>query len=100
MSCIEVYILIIFTVILRNFIIKIFVTIFSPCNLGMLWEITDGDCDKLTARFMSEWIPSEKKEPWSSVDLTKWESGNLGWYIFFLQNKSPFNFYYYLFTYF
>ncbi|XP_043467216.1 separin [Leptopilina heterotoma] len=58
----------------------------SPCNLGMLWEVTDGDCDKLTARFMSEWIPSERKEPWSSVDLTKWESGNL---VFSTKLKKP-----------
>lgn len=69
----------------------------------MLWEVTDGDCDKLTARFMSEWIPNAKKEPWSSVDLVKWENGNIGMYIILLfkKKKKCFSIYvifYYLFT--
>ena len=43
----------------------------------MLWEITDGDCDKLTAAFMSNWIPSKKEQSWSSINLAEWDNGIL-----------------------
>lgn len=64
-------------------IVHCFKLFFSPCNLGMLWEVTDGDCDRLTASFISQWIPCEGKESWSTIDKSKWESGNLGSYLFF-----------------
>ncbi|XP_043273474.1 separin [Venturia canescens] len=49
----------------------------SPCMLGMLWEVTDGDIDRMTARFMSEWIPSDPGKSWSNVDINKWCEGIL-----------------------
>ncbi|XP_014216044.1 separin [Copidosoma floridanum] len=47
----------------------------SPCILGMLWEVTDGDIDRMTAEFMSKWIPSKVKKPWSDVDKVSWNRG-------------------------
>ena len=43
----------------------------------MLWEVTDGDIDRMTASFMSDWITSEAYRPWSDVDLTRWAEGVL-----------------------
>ncbi|XP_066594805.1 uncharacterized protein Sse [Prorops nasuta] len=47
----------------------------SPCILGMLWEITDTDVDRVTTNFMSSWIPSKAKKPWSDVNADAWCSG-------------------------
>ncbi|KAG7205214.1 hypothetical protein KM043_018299 [Ampulex compressa] len=49
----------------------------SPCVLGMLWEVTDADIDKMTANFISSWIPSSCDRPWSEVDTNAWCSGTL-----------------------
>ncbi|KYN05936.1 PREDICTED: separin [Cyphomyrmex costatus] len=49
----------------------------SPCLLGMLWEITDADIDKMTANFMSNWIPSSVEKSWAEVDKDSWISGTL-----------------------
>ncbi|KAL6266836.1 hypothetical protein P5V15_003665 [Pogonomyrmex californicus] len=47
----------------------------SPCLLGMLWEVTDVDIDKMTTNFMSNWIPSSSKKSWAEVDIDSWSSG-------------------------
>ncbi|XP_020292023.1 separin isoform X2 [Pseudomyrmex gracilis] len=49
----------------------------SPCLLGMLWEVTDADIDKMTANFISSWIPSSSEKSWAEVDLNSWLSGTL-----------------------
>ncbi|KAG5330739.1 ESPL1 protein, partial [Acromyrmex charruanus] len=49
----------------------------SPCLLGMLWEVTDADIDKMTANFMSNWIPSSSEKSWTEIDKDKWISGTL-----------------------
>lgn len=49
----------------------------SPCTLGMLWEVTDGDVDRLTANFIANWIPSPAPRPWSDVKINEWCSGIL-----------------------
>lgn len=49
----------------------------SPCVLGMQWEVTDTDIDKMTTNFISTWIPSSSKRPWSRVDIDAWCHGNL-----------------------
>lgn len=51
--------------------------ILSPCLLGMLWEITDADIDKMTTNFMSNWIPSSSEKSWAEVDVDSWSSGTL-----------------------
>lgn len=43
----------------------------------MLWEITDVDIDKMTADFISNWVPSSAERPWTDVDINNWSSGNL-----------------------
>lgn len=43
----------------------------------MLWEVTDADIDKMTANFMSNWIPSSSEKSWTEVDKDKWISGTL-----------------------
>ncbi|KAI4480693.1 hypothetical protein M0802_014165 [Mischocyttarus mexicanus] len=48
----------------------------SPCVLGMQWEITDSDIDKMTASFISTWIPSSPGRSWSHVDTDAWCKGN------------------------
>ena len=48
----------------------------SPCVLGMLWEVTDGDIDKMTTNFISNWIPSSSGKRWTDVDINKWCAGN------------------------
>lgn len=52
-----------------------YLTACSPCVLGMLWEVTDGDTDKMTASFISNWIPSVAPRPWVDVDIDQWVSG-------------------------
>ncbi|XP_043252364.1 separin isoform X1 [Colletes gigas] len=49
----------------------------SPCVLGMLWEITDVDIDKMTTNFISSWIPSPLNRPWADVDINMWLAGIL-----------------------
>ena len=44
----------------------------------MLWEVTDGDIDKMTAKFMSLWISSSAKRAWSDVDQQSWHTGKIG----------------------
>lgn len=43
----------------------------------MLWEVTDADIDKMTAYFMSNWIPSSSERSWTEVDIDSWSSGTL-----------------------
>nr|XP_033342266.1 separin isoform X1 [Megalopta genalis] len=47
----------------------------SPCVLGMLWEVTDADTDKMTANFISSWIPSLTSSSWADVDINLWCQG-------------------------
>ncbi|KAG8036480.1 hypothetical protein G9C98_003802 [Cotesia typhae] len=54
-----------------------YLTASSPCILGMLWEVTDVDIDKMTANFISNWVPSSAPRPWTHVNLDKWVSGVL-----------------------
>ncbi|XP_033208353.1 separin [Belonocnema kinseyi] len=54
-----------------------YLTACSPSTLGMLWEVTDGDCDKLTATFMSNWIPSENKGSAQNINFAEWDKGIL-----------------------
>ncbi|XP_032679875.1 separin isoform X2 [Odontomachus brunneus] len=49
----------------------------SPCLLGMLWEVTDFDIDKMTADFMSNWVPSTSDKTWAEVDTNSWAHGSL-----------------------
>ncbi|XP_076168881.1 extra spindle pole bodies like 1, separase isoform X2 [Ptiloglossa arizonensis] len=49
----------------------------SPCVLGMLWEVTDADIDKMTTNFISNWIPSPMNRPWTDVDINMWCAGTL-----------------------
>ncbi|XP_053997454.1 separin [Hylaeus anthracinus] len=49
----------------------------SPCVLGMLWEVTDADIDKMTTNFISSWIPSPSNRPWTDVDIHMWCTGTL-----------------------
>ncbi|KAK9297376.1 hypothetical protein QLX08_008938 [Tetragonisca angustula] len=49
----------------------------SPCVLGMLWEVTDADTDKMTTNFISNWIPSPSSRPWTDVDINTWCAGTL-----------------------
>ncbi|XP_076756318.1 extra spindle pole bodies like 1, separase [Xylocopa sonorina] len=49
----------------------------SPAVLGMLWEVTDADTDKMTTNFISNWIPSPLNRPWTDVDINMWCSGTL-----------------------
>lgn len=44
----------------------------------MLWEVTDGDIDRMTADFLSHWIPSSAKRPWSDVNMHSWNQGKIG----------------------
>ncbi|XP_003487939.2 separin [Bombus impatiens] len=55
----------------------------SPCVLGMLWEVTDADTDKMTTNFISNWIPSPLNRPWADVDINMWCAGTLK----FLKNR-------------
>jgi len=59
----------------------------SPSLLGMLWEVTDADIDKMTANFMSNWIPSTSERPWTEVDINSWSSGTLSKY-YYMENSS------------
>ncbi|XP_076242882.1 extra spindle pole bodies like 1, separase isoform X2 [Calliopsis andreniformis] len=49
----------------------------SPSVLGMLWEVTDADIDKMTTNFISNWIPSPLNRPWTDVDINTWCAGSL-----------------------
>ncbi|XP_014476012.1 PREDICTED: separin [Dinoponera quadriceps] len=49
----------------------------SPCLLGTLWEVTDVDIDKMTANFISSWIPSTSKKSWAEVDVNSWTYGSM-----------------------
>jgi len=60
--------------------VKSHIYICSPSLLGMLWEVTDADIDKMTANFMSNWIPSTSERPWTEVDINSWSSGTLSKY--------------------
>jgi hypothetical protein len=55
---------------------------FSPCILGMLWEVTDGDIDKMTAEFISNWISSTAKRSWADVNQALWHQGIIGKFIY------------------
>ncbi|KOC62271.1 Separin [Habropoda laboriosa] len=49
----------------------------SPCVLGMLWEVTDADIDRMTTNFISNWIPSPINRSWADVDINMWCAGTL-----------------------
>ncbi|XP_031835603.1 extra spindle pole bodies like 1, separase isoform X2 [Nomia melanderi] len=58
----------------------------SPCILGMLWEVTDADIDKMTTNFISSWIPSPLNRSWADVDFNTWCEGTLK----FLDNSAKY----------
>lgn len=43
----------------------------------MLWEVTDADIDRMTANFISNWIPSSSEKSWTEIDMDSWSSGTL-----------------------
>lgn len=57
--------------------------LFSPCVVGMLWEVTDFDTDQLSTGILSRWISSEANFHWKYIDTVKWVKGTIGKYILF-----------------
>ncbi|XP_028026735.1 separin [Bombyx mandarina] len=47
----------------------------SPMVVGMLWEVTDLEVDKVVTTMMSLYVPSRQALPWSAVGKTKWSQG-------------------------
>ncbi|THK33172.1 separin isoform X1 [Diachasma alloeum] len=54
-----------------------YLTACSPCTLGMNWEVTDLDTDRMTSCFISTWIPSKAEKSWNYIDFEKWSNGTL-----------------------
>ncbi|KAL0818068.1 hypothetical protein ABMA28_008604 [Loxostege sticticalis] len=49
----------------------------SPMVVGMLWEVTDLEVDKMVSTLMSLYVPSDAAVPWPSVGKAKWSQGVL-----------------------
>ncbi|KAJ2942982.1 hypothetical protein O0L34_g15173 [Tuta absoluta] len=49
----------------------------SPMVVGMLWEVTDLEVDKVVSTLVSLYVPSEASIPWHSVGKAKWSQGVL-----------------------
>ncbi|XP_063833364.1 uncharacterized protein LOC135082497 [Ostrinia nubilalis] len=49
----------------------------SPMVVGMLWEVTDLEVDKMVSTLMSLYVPSNAPVPWPSVGKAKWSQGVL-----------------------
>ena len=46
--------------------------------VGMLWEVTDLEVDKVVSTLVSLYVPSEARLPWHSVGKAKWSNRILG----------------------
>ncbi|XP_047999592.1 uncharacterized protein LOC125236716 [Leguminivora glycinivorella] len=49
----------------------------SPMVIGMLWEVTDLEVDKMVSTLVSLYVPSDAPVPWPSVGKTNWSKGEL-----------------------
>lgn len=49
---------------------------FSPCVVGMLWEVTDRDTDLFTTELLSQWLPSQAPRHWKYINKVGWNLGN------------------------
>ncbi|XP_075984062.1 extra spindle pole bodies like 1, separase [Anticarsia gemmatalis] len=58
-----------------------------PTVVGMLWEVTDLEVDKVVSTLMSLCVPSDAPVPWTSVGKTKWSQGILDTSV---EQKTPF----------
>ncbi|PZC82604.1 hypothetical protein B5X24_HaOG210048 [Helicoverpa armigera] len=45
-----------------------------PMVVGMLWEVTDLEVDKVVSTLLSLYVPSEAPLPWQSVGKAKWSN--------------------------
>lgn len=52
----------------------------SPTVVGMLWEVTDLEVDKVVSSLLALCVPSEACAPWGLVGKEKWSQGELGKY--------------------
>ncbi|XP_077295505.1 extra spindle pole bodies like 1, separase [Arctopsyche grandis] len=48
-----------------------------PCVIGMLWEVTDLEIDKVTSMLTSLFVPSTANKAWGDVGKTQWTKGIL-----------------------
>lgn len=46
--------------------------------VGMLWEVTDLEVDKVISTLLSLFVPSEAPVAWANVGKAKWSHGVLG----------------------
>lgn len=51
---------------------------FSPMAVGMLWEVTDMEVDKVVSKLLALYIPSKAPVSWDSVGKSQWSNGVLG----------------------
>ncbi|XP_063368810.1 uncharacterized protein LOC134657186 [Cydia amplana] len=49
----------------------------SPMVVGMLWEVTDLEVDKMVSTLVSLYVPSDAPVPWPSVGKANWSKGEL-----------------------
>ncbi|XP_026332440.1 separin homolog sep-1-like, partial [Hyposmocoma kahamanoa] len=49
----------------------------SPMVVGMLWEVTDLEVDKVVSTLLSLYVPSTAPLPWAAVGKAKWSQGIL-----------------------
>ncbi|KOB76374.1 Separin [Operophtera brumata] len=49
----------------------------SPTVVGMLWEVTDLEVDKVVTTLLSLYVPSDAAVPWHAVGKGKWSLGEL-----------------------
>lgn len=55
----------------------------SPSVIGMLWEVTDVEVDKVTSMLVSLFVPSNAPEPWGKLNKSQWTKGILGKVFYF-----------------
>ncbi|XP_053617499.1 uncharacterized protein Sse isoform X2 [Plodia interpunctella] len=58
-----------------------------PMVIGMLWEVTDLEVDKMVSTLVSLYVPSKAAHSWQSVGKAKWSQGVLDTEV---EDKSPF----------
>lgn len=46
--------------------------------IGMLWEVTDLEVDKLVSTLIALYVPSKAPVPWDKVGKSQWSEGVLG----------------------
>ncbi|CAH2051711.1 unnamed protein product, partial [Iphiclides podalirius] len=49
----------------------------SPMVVGMLWEVTDLEVDKVVSTLVSLYVPSKASVPWQAVGKAAWSQGKL-----------------------